>query len=375
MNTNCPRFLLTLPLVALGIARPARCVALAPVFVRAGAQKAALLLFPIVALLASWRNDRCTGNPPSTVSIQTPTESSRRRGPTGRQDSYRRRFYHALAQRRGDGHAQPHCPAQPGWHGRHRFDPNANGLSSIALQARRQNSRGRRVHLTNSIGGQPRNRSPGSMPPTDGGCASTRTQLSGSSMAVQPDGKIFVAGYFNLSRTLGERPRNRIARLDAITDRRCVRPKREQLVLRSSGSSRRTVKSSQPAISSVGGEPRSGGHAHRHRPTNRTDVNGSTPTRMSGHPWRCRRTEKFSSAAGSPGRRTAADRTRNNMARLDPTGAVVRSLTRTLPVFFRPSRCRRTERFSSAAISPRSRTAARVWRANAWPESDPNWRD
>jgi hypothetical protein len=41
---------------------------------------------------------------------------------------------------------QPHCPAEPGRHARHRLNPNANGaVHAIAVQA-------------DGIGGQARNR-------------------------------------------------------------------------------------------------------------------------------------------------------------------------------------------------------------------------
>ena len=122
--------------------------------------------------------------------------SSRRRRPTGRQDSYRRRFYHALAQRRSGGHAQPHCPAEPGRHARHRLQPERERYCLCNRGAGgRQDFGGRRFQP--SIGGQTRNHI-ARLDATTGLADSFDPNANSTvfAIAVQADGKILAGGFF-----------------------------------------------------------------------------------------------------------------------------------------------------------------------------------
>ena len=122
---------------------------------------------------------------------------SRRRRPTGRQDSSRRRFYNALAQRRSGGHAQPHCPAEPGRHARHRLQPERERCCLFNRGAGgRQDFSGRLFPRTASADRRAIT-SPGSMPRPAWPIRSTRTRTSNVlSIAVQADGKILAGGDF-----------------------------------------------------------------------------------------------------------------------------------------------------------------------------------
>ena len=140
----------------------------------------------------------------------------RRRRPTGRQDSYRRRFHHALAQRRSGGHAQPHCPAEPGRHARHRLQPERERHSSIQSRCRRTARFWWAASFTTASADRRATASPGSMPRPAWLIRSTRTRtVRVFSIAVQADGKILVGGDFHDS--IGGQTRNHIARLDATT--------------------------------------------------------------------------------------------------------------------------------------------------------------
>jgi hypothetical protein len=124
-------------------------------FVRATskAKKATLLLFSVAVLLGGGggaRAIRARG-----FRSERERHGSRRGRATGRQDSYRRRLYNALAQRRSGGHAQPHCPAEPGRHARHRLRPEREQFCPFNRGAGgRQDFSGRRFQRS----GQTRNR-------------------------------------------------------------------------------------------------------------------------------------------------------------------------------------------------------------------------
>jgi uncharacterized delta-60 repeat protein len=99
------------------------------------------------------------------------------------------------------------------------FNPNANEfVNSIALQADGKILAGGFFAGANSIGGQTRNRI-ARLDPTTGLADSFNPNANErvNSIAVQPDGKILVGGYFFGANTIGGQTRNRIARLDATT--------------------------------------------------------------------------------------------------------------------------------------------------------------
>jgi uncharacterized delta-60 repeat protein len=96
------------------------------------------------------------------------------------------------------------------------FNPNANGeVDSIAVQADGKILVGGAFNGTNSVGGQPRNRM-ARLDAVTGLADSFDPNASGKvlTIAVQADGKIWVGGEFI---TIGGQPRNRIARLEATS--------------------------------------------------------------------------------------------------------------------------------------------------------------
>ena len=96
------------------------------------------------------------------------------------------------------------------------FNPNANGrVLSISVQADGKILVGGNFFGTNSIGGEARS-SIARLDPTTGLADSFNPRANGevSAMAVQPDGKIVVGGFFT---AVGGQARNHIARLDATT--------------------------------------------------------------------------------------------------------------------------------------------------------------
>jgi uncharacterized delta-60 repeat protein len=99
------------------------------------------------------------------------------------------------------------------------FNPNANEfVNSIAVQADGKILVGGVFAGANSIGGQTRNHIARLDPAT--GLADSFNPNSNervNSIAVQPDGKILVGGYFFGANSIGGQARNRIARLDPTT--------------------------------------------------------------------------------------------------------------------------------------------------------------
>jgi uncharacterized delta-60 repeat protein len=99
------------------------------------------------------------------------------------------------------------------------FDPNANNVvDSIAVQSDGKILVGGQFDGANSIGGQLRNYI-ARLDPTTGLADSFNPNANDLvfSIVVQADGKILVGGAFNGSNSIGEQPRNRLARLDATT--------------------------------------------------------------------------------------------------------------------------------------------------------------
>ena len=99
------------------------------------------------------------------------------------------------------------------------FNPNANGkVNSIVVQADGKILVAGAFNGASSIGGQTRNRI-ARLDPTTGLADSFNPNANDqvSSIAVQADGKILVAGAFNGAISIGGQTRNRIARLDATT--------------------------------------------------------------------------------------------------------------------------------------------------------------
>ncbi len=99
------------------------------------------------------------------------------------------------------------------------FNPNANGVvNAIAVQADGEILAGGDFNGANSIGGQLRNRIARLDAMT--GLADSFNPNANStvySIAVQADGEILAGGDFNGANSIGSQPRNRIARLDAMT--------------------------------------------------------------------------------------------------------------------------------------------------------------
>ncbi|PYJ75536.1 MAG: hypothetical protein DME77_08940, partial [Verrucomicrobia bacterium] len=156
---------------------------------------------------------------------------SRRRRPTRRQDSYRRRVYHALAQRRSGGHPQLHCPAEPGRHARPCFRPERERCCLFNRGAGgRQDFSGRRFlrreqhrrtdaqpYRPARSHGQTRNHI-ARLDPTTGAADSFDPNANNDvfSIAVQADGKILAGGIFTTLSPNGGASvtRNHTARLE-----------------------------------------------------------------------------------------------------------------------------------------------------------------
>src|SRR5439155_65146 len=99
------------------------------------------------------------------------------------------------------------------------FDPNANDfVSSIVVQPDGKILVGGQFNGANSIGGQTRNYI-ARLDPTTGLADSFDPNANNHvlSIAVQADGKILAGGRFNGATSIGGQPRNRMARLDAMT--------------------------------------------------------------------------------------------------------------------------------------------------------------
>jgi len=99
------------------------------------------------------------------------------------------------------------------------FNPNANGsVQSIAVQPDGKILVAGTFVGPNSIGGQTRNRM-ARLDATTGAADSFDPNASDQvlAIAVQADGRILVAGFFNGANSIGGATRNRIARLDATT--------------------------------------------------------------------------------------------------------------------------------------------------------------
>ena len=102
---------------------------------------------------------KCAGNPRSTVLIRTRTASLR-----SSSSNRTARFFSAAILRRSRptaerGHAQPHCPAEPGRHARHRLQPERERYRLCHRGAGgRQDSSGRRLYDALANGGGPATR-------------------------------------------------------------------------------------------------------------------------------------------------------------------------------------------------------------------------
>ena len=170
------------------------------------ARQAALLLFSVAVLLAG---GAAAVRGQSALDGFDPNANGpvqRRRRAAGRQDSYRRRFYHALAQRRSGGHAQPHCPAEPGRHARHRLQPERERCCQCNRGAGgRQDFGGRLFHQHRRTDAQPhrpaRCRTTGLADSFDPNANSAVRAI-----AVQADGKILAGGQFHEHRRTDAQP-------------------------------------------------------------------------------------------------------------------------------------------------------------------------
>ena len=131
------------------------------------ARKVALFLFSVALLLAGGR--RGAGAIRARwVRSERQWQGFRRRRPTGREDSSRRRFYHCL----GRG-AQPHCPVESGRHARYRLRSGRERPCPF-----NRGAGGRQDSLTAAPASADRHAaiSPGSIPPPARLIRSTRTR-------------------------------------------------------------------------------------------------------------------------------------------------------------------------------------------------------